>query len=80
MVNSKHSGKLKSTRKIGIHSISRNRNDSQATPVRSGINEDRKPFKETVKKTYLKKTMNENHSSILLTTLSERNLKFTGIT
>ena len=50
MVNSKHSAKLKSTPKIGLRSSSRNMNDSQATPTTSGTNEDKKSFKETVKK------------------------------
>ena len=50
MVNSKHSVKLKSTPKIGNCSSSRNMNDSQATPAISGTNEDKRSFKETVKK------------------------------
>ena len=50
MVNSKHSVKLKSTPKIGHCSSSRNMNDSQATPAISGTNEDKRSFKETVKK------------------------------
>ena len=35
MVNSKHSVKLESTPKIGLHSSSRNMNDSQSTPTTS---------------------------------------------
>ena len=50
MVNSKHSVKLKSTPKIGLHSSSRNRNNSQATPTASDTNEHENSFKETVKK------------------------------
>ena len=50
MVNSKHSVKLKSTPKIGHCSSSRNMNDSQATSAISGTNEDKRSFKETVKK------------------------------
>ena len=49
MVNSKHSVKLKSTPKKGLHSSSRNMNDCQATPTTSFTNEDEKSFKETVK-------------------------------
>ena len=44
MVNSKHSVKLKSTPKKGLRSSSRNMNDSQATPITSGTNEDEKSF------------------------------------
>ena len=50
MVNSKHSVKLKLTLKIGLRSSSRNMNDSQTTPATSGTNEDKKSFKETLKK------------------------------
>ena len=49
IVNSKHSVKLKSTLKIGLCLSSRNMNDSQASPVTSGTNEDEKSFKETEK-------------------------------
>ena len=45
MVNSKHSVKLESTRKIDLCSSSRKMNDSQATPATSGTNEDKKPSK-----------------------------------
>ena len=63
MVNSKHSVKFKSTPKIGFHSCSRNMNDSQATPTKSGTNEVEKSFKETVKKKiYLKKKNDEGES------------------
>ena len=50
MVNSKHSVKLRLTLKIGLRSSSRNMNDSQTTPATSGTNEDKKSFKETLKK------------------------------
>ena len=49
MVNPKQSVKLKSTSEIGLHSSSRNMNDSQTTPATSGTNEDEKSFKETGK-------------------------------
>ena len=55
MVNSKHSVKLKSTPKIGLCSSSRNMNDSQATPIASGTNEDENSFKETAKKSLSEK-------------------------
>ena len=79
MVNSKHSVKLKSTPKKGLRSSSRNMNDSQATSTTSGTNEDEKSFNETVEKIFLKETMKENHFSILLERLPERNLKFTTV-
>ena len=56
MVNSNYSVTLKSTPKIGLCTSSRNMNDSQATPTKSDTNEDRKSFKEIVKKNYLKKS------------------------
>ena len=55
MVNSKHSVKLKSTLKIGLCLSSRNMNDSQASPVTSGTNEDEKSFKEIEKNLMWKK-------------------------
>ena len=55
MVNSKHSVKLESTRKIDLCSSSRKMNYSQATPATSGTNEDKKTFKKTVKKILSKK-------------------------
>ena len=77
MVNLEHSVTLKSTRKIGLRSSSRNVNDSQATLSTSGTNED----ENCGKKIYLKKkTMKENHSLTSLETLSKRNLKFTRVT
>ena len=77
MVNLEHSVTLKSTRKIGLHSSSRNVNDSQATPSTSCTNED----ENCGKKIYLKKKkMKENHSLTSLETLSKRNLKFTRVT
>ena len=57
MVNLEHSVTLKSTRKIGLRSSSRNVNDSQATPSTSGTNED----ENCGKKIYLKKN-NEGES------------------
>ena len=56
MSNSKHSVILKSTPKIGLRSGSRNINDSQATPKASGTNEEKKSFRETVKKTLSEKS------------------------
>ena len=76
MVNLEHSVTLKSTRKIGLRSSSRNVNDSQATPSTSGTNED----ENCGKKIYLKKN-NEGESLLTsLETLSKRNLKFTRVT
>ena len=49
MVNSQHSGKLKSTPKLCLCSSSRNINENQLTPSRSCTNEDENSFKETVK-------------------------------
>ena len=50
---------MKSTPKIGLCASSRNMNDSQATPTKSDTNEDRKSFKEIVKKKKLSEKSDE---------------------
>ena len=57
---------------IGLHSSSRNMNDSQATPATSGTNEDEKSFKETVKEILSEK--NDERESVLTFTSNIKEL------